>query len=132
MSTVGQINKKISLLRSKIAVTEGVVLYLKTHFMAAEPSEPEMRFTRSDYGQVHQDDVGESIADFVEYLDSLKLELAALEQTPVSLPVTKLQPELRPTPPKPRIVATPKPKEKVNGTESRSKDQPPAKQALPR
>lgn len=86
MLTVGQLNEKISMLRSKIAVTEGIVLYLKTHYMPSDGATSEMSFTRSDYGKVPPKHVEATIADYVDYLDSLKIELEKLENTPLTLP----------------------------------------------
>lgn len=93
MLTVGQINEKISELRSKISVTEGVVLYLKTHYMPSDGSQAEMHFTRTDYGKVPPRHIEKTIADYVEYLDALRVELHQMENTPIALPEpTKLVP----------------------------------------
>jgi hypothetical protein len=145
MLTVGQINEQISLLRSKIAVTEGIVLYLKTHYMPSDGGPAEMHFTRSDYGKVPPSHVERTIADYVEYLDSLKIELARLEDVPIAVPedTPKLaagqHAEPKKTPPKPqgpKAVAKPngqltKPqahKEAPSGTARGSEDQPAVQQ----
>ena len=126
MTTVGQINEKISSLRSKIAVTEGVVLYLKTHYMPGENSTPEMHFTRSDYGKVPADHIEKTIADYVEYLDSLKIDLAKLENTEIE--VEKPQPKLDFKKTNGQRVVKLKRKETASGASNRNKDQSTAEQ----
>jgi hypothetical protein len=106
MLTVGQLNEKISMLRSKIAVTEGLVLYLQTHYMPSDGSTAEMHYTRSDYGKVPPAHIEATIADYVDYLDSLKIELDRLENTPLAMPeVVKLAPAQEVLPEKPAPVA---------------------------
>jgi len=147
MLTVGQLNEQISLLRSKIAVTEGIVLYLKTHYMPSDGGPAEMYFTRSDYGKVPPSHIERTIADYVEYLDSLKIELVRLEEVPIAVPedTPKLavgqHAELKKVPPKPqgpKAVVKPngqlaKPqarKEAPSGTARGSEDQPAAQQQV--
>jgi hypothetical protein len=115
MLTVGQINEKISTLRSKIAVTQGLVLYLKSHYMPSDGTTAEMHFTRSDYGKVPPDHVEATIADYVDYLDTLKIELEKWENTPISTPEpSKLTPGQEPVPP-PAPAPEQKPVAKANG-----------------
>lgn len=144
MLTVGQINEKISELRSKIAVTEGIVLYLKTHYMPSDGSQAEMHFTRTDYGKVPPRHVEKTIADYVEYLDALKVELHQMENMPISMPEpTKLVPSdapevaAEPEPPTQPVAKAvsvktngqkPAPRKEPHGTARGSQDQPAAQQ----
>jgi hypothetical protein len=103
MPTVGQINDKISELRSKIAITEGLVLHLKTNYLSSDSGDAEMHFMRADNGQVPQGHVQSTIADYVEYVDTLRAELEQWEGMNVVMPepaklVAKPEPE-KPTPP---------------------------------
>jgi hypothetical protein len=129
MLTVGQINAKISELRSKIAVTQGVVLYLKTHYMPSDGAPtPEMHFTRSDHGKVPPEHIEATIADFVDQLDTFKHELNELENTPIGQPApapepAKLEPATPPAPPEE------KPAVKANGNAAPTKTAAPRKEA---
>lgn len=117
MPTVGQINSKISELRSKIAVTEGVILYLKTNFMPGESADAEMHFTRPDYSRVPPPHIEATMADYVEYMDQLKAELSQWENTsvgpdaviPAELPSIQTFDHPSPEPPKPQPKLVPPP-----------------------
>jgi hypothetical protein len=54
--------------------------------MPSDGAAPEMSFTRSDYGKVPPKHIEATIADYVDYLDSLKIELEKLENIPLTLP----------------------------------------------
>jgi hypothetical protein len=89
MATVAQISEKISKLRSKIAVTEAVVLYLKTNYLPTDSVEAEMRVTRADFAVVPADHIEMSITDYVDYIDDLRAQLDEWENLSVEIPVPK-------------------------------------------
>lgn len=82
MSTIRETLRQISELRSKIAVTEGIVIHLKTHYLPSERSEAEMHFMRDDHGRVPAEHISAAMADYVLYLDKLREDLDALENAP--------------------------------------------------
>lgn len=89
MATVAQITDKISELRSKIAVTEALVLYLKTNYVSTDNMEAEMRITRSDFAVVPSSHIENTIIDLVDYIDGLRAELDQWENLSVQVPVPK-------------------------------------------
>jgi hypothetical protein len=146
MLTVGQLNAQISLLRSKIAVTEGLILYLKTHYMPSEAgdADPEMSFHREDdYGRVPPGHINSSIEDYVDYLDGLRAKLSELEGTgvipeaikPVEPPVLEegktTEAEEPPPAPTPAPITKIPRKESTRAATSGSSDQPAPKSATP-
>jgi hypothetical protein len=86
MPTVGQITDKISELKSKIAIQEGVVLHLKANFMSSDAGEPEMHFTRDDYATVPEKHITTFIVEAVDEIDALKAQLEEWENLAVPLP----------------------------------------------
>lgn len=85
MTTAGQLANKILELRSKIAVTEGVILYLTANYLPTrEGSVPsDLTFTNADGSTVSETHVGLVVADYVEHLDQLRADLEKWENTPV-------------------------------------------------
>lgn len=133
MPTVGQINEEISRLRSKIAVTKGIVLHLKTNYMPADGGNAEMFFVRTDFGRVPAEHVELTVADLVAYLDGLQIELLKWEATPVGEPPKEAVMPTEPEVAKPTVEVKvapktnghpAKPKETPIGTANRSQDQP--------
>jgi hypothetical protein len=122
MSTFREINKKISELRSKIAVAEGLVLYLKTHYLPHELTKApaEMHFTRDDYGRVPYDHIASYSVDLVDHLDTLKYELNQLEESPTSQVPQEKEIKMK------TKTEKAKGKKGEHGTEDRSKDQSPS------
>ena len=98
MPTVGQITDKISELRSKVAITDGLILHLKTNYLPSDGGDAEMHFTRAaDNGIVSASHVESAIADLVEHLDTLKHELHQWENLTVNIPApTKEAPKEEP------------------------------------
>lgn len=110
MLTVGQINERISELRSKIAVTEGMILHIRATYIPSESAEAELYFTRSDYGRVPVLHINKALADYTDYVLSLEAEIQMLESQEVR------QEE--------KILA--KPEKKEDGTQGGSEDSPAA------
>lgn len=83
----GAVISKISEIRSKIAIFEGLILYLRTNYLSSETGDAEMRYTRSDHASVPEAHVEASIHELEttisEYRDQLEewenLELNAEE-----------------------------------------------------
>ena len=138
MPTVGQINAKISELRSKIAVYEGLVHYLKTNYLPSDHSDAEMSFTRTDFVRVPPPHIEASMADLVEKVDQLRVEMEKWEEMPVSLepedaaavPAVQTFDTVPPKPAPKLVPPTPLPKkddkkkESTSGTTGTGKDQP--------
>ena len=82
-TTVGQLATRISEVRSKIAVLEGLVLYLKTNYFSSEDGviPAEMHFTRADGAAVPESHVLATQADIVEQITTFRLELEEWEAT---------------------------------------------------
>lgn len=78
---------KISEIRSKISVFEGLILYLRTNYLSSDTGDAEMRYTRSDHASVPEAHVEATIHELEtkisEYRDELEqwenLELDAEE-----------------------------------------------------
>lgn len=91
MTTVAEINRLVSEIQAKIAVTECVVAYLQTNYMTSSdekdtevaPRPPEMRINKADYSTVTEDQISSTIMDYVDYCDSLRAELNRLESLSV-------------------------------------------------
>jgi hypothetical protein len=83
----GAVISKISEIRSKIAIFEGLILYLRTNYLSSDTGDAEMRYTRSDHASVPESHVESSIHELEttisEYRDQLEewenLELNAEE-----------------------------------------------------
>lgn len=87
--TVGQISDKISELRSKIAIQEGVALYLEANYKSSDAGSSEMHFTRNDHARVPEAHIDRYVEDTVEVLDTLRAELLQWESMPVVDPTEK-------------------------------------------
>lgn len=73
--SAGSVVDKISEVRSKIAVFEGLVLHLKSNYLTSSDSgEAEMKFYRGDYAPVPEAHVRASLVD----LESLVMDLQTL------------------------------------------------------
>lgn len=118
MSTIRETLRQISELRSKIAVTEGIVIHLKTHYLPSERSEAEMHFIRDDHGRVPPEHINASMADLVLYLDKLKDDLNELENAPAPS-IEKAKPKIEvKSESKPKPKTEPKKKEAADGVAS--------------
>lgn len=91
--SAGTIVDKISEVRSKIAVFEGLVLHLKSNYLPSDAGDPEMKFYRGDYAPVPAPHVEASIGDVEQHLLDLREQLAQWEGIIVEMeetvPVTK-------------------------------------------
>lgn len=83
MPTVGQIADKISELRSKIAIHEGVLLYLESNYTSSDAGAAEMHFTRADYARVPEVHVVAYMTDVHETVQELRMELEHWENLAV-------------------------------------------------
>ncbi len=84
MPTAGHIAEKISELRSKIAVTQGIVLHLRANFLSSNDKVPaEMYITRSDGTTVSSPHIEAAIEDYLEYMGQLTTELEHWENTQI-------------------------------------------------
>lgn len=99
MSTIRDTLRQISELRSKIAVTEGLVIHLKTHYLPSERSEAEMHFIRNDHGRVPSEHISSTMADLVIYLDKLREDMDVLENAPAPV-LEKPKPKIEKAEPK--------------------------------
>jgi len=89
--TLGQVTEKVSSLRSRIAVTDTLIVYLETHFQGVDGQDPEERLFRDDYAQVPPGHINEYISALRESNDILESELNEWELIPVTPPsVAKL------------------------------------------
>ena len=91
--TVGQISDKISELRSKIAIQEGVALYLEANFKSSDAGNSEMHFTRNDHARVPEAHIDRYIEDAAEHLSVLRAELHQWESMPVQDPTEAKTPK---------------------------------------
>lgn len=84
--TLGQVAEKVSLIRSKIAVGETLVVYLQTHYQAIEDNDPEESVLRDDYAQVPPNHISEYIETLQEGIHELEQELIEWEAMTVVPP----------------------------------------------
>ena len=77
--SAGTIVDKISEVRSKIAVFEGLVLHLKSNYLPSDAGDPEMKFYRGDYAPVPAPHVEAAIGDVEQHLLDLREQLAQWE-----------------------------------------------------
>jgi hypothetical protein len=74
--TVAKVLERISILRSKQAVVLGLIDMLKNNYLPNDAGDPEMVFTRSDFGLVPPEHVEETIQTLLELADTLESDLA--------------------------------------------------------
>lgn len=79
----GTVVDKISGIRSKISVFEGLVLYLRTNYLSSDSGNAEMRFTRSDYATVPENHVEASIHELEAKIGEFRDELEEWENLPL-------------------------------------------------
>ncbi len=78
--SAGTVVDKISEVRSKIAVFEGLVLHLKSNYVASEDSgEAEMRFYRGDYAPVPEPHIETALLDIESLVLDLREQLSQWE-----------------------------------------------------
>jgi hypothetical protein len=77
--TAGSVIDKISELRSKISVFEGLVLHLKSNYIATDAGEAEMKFYRGDYAPVPEPHIHSTIGDLDAFVADLRAQLAQWE-----------------------------------------------------
>lgn len=111
--TVVQIMDKVSELRSKIAIYEGLILYLKANYKSSDAGEAEMSFTRDDHATVPEVHVDTFIKDAVDTLDQMRVELEHWESMPVPSPDDEVE-----------VPAQTKKGKKSRGSARRHQDQP--------
>lgn len=85
-TTVKQIAQKVSLLRSQVAVYEGLLHHLQSNYVGTADTEPESTFVRSDYGVVPPDHLEQTMALIAEMASTATAEISALEDFVVVLP----------------------------------------------
>jgi hypothetical protein len=95
MPTVGQITDKISELRSKIAIHEGLVLYLRANYVSSDAGAAEMHLTRNDHATVPEDHIKAHMGDMVDYIDELRYQLTQWENLPVPSPEDQIEAQVR-------------------------------------
>jgi len=71
----GTVIDKISEIRSKISVFEGLLLSLRTNYLSSDSGEAEMHFTRSDYAMVPEAHVEASISEIEVKISECRDEL---------------------------------------------------------
>jgi hypothetical protein len=84
MPTVGQVVTKIAELRSRVAIGEALVLYLRAHYVSSDSGDAEMKITRDDHAFVPEGHVGDYIQQIVDDVDEARAELSQWEN--LSLP----------------------------------------------
>jgi len=85
-TTVKQIAQKVSLLRSQVAIYEGLLHHMQSNYVGTADTEPESTFIRSDYGIVPQDHLEQTMALIAELASTATAEIAALEDLVVVQP----------------------------------------------
>jgi hypothetical protein len=75
----GTVVDRISGIRSRISVFEGLVLYLRTNYLSSDSGNAEMRFTRSDYATVPEPHVESSIHELEAKIGEFRDELEEWE-----------------------------------------------------
>lgn len=130
--TAGNALSKISEIRSKIAIFEGLIMYLRANYVSSDAGEAEMRFTRSDYATVPEKHVEVSVHELQEQIENMQRELEEWES---------LELDVAPAEPPPRMSVaqivleetvrrSKKSKEAANGeADGEREDQPPAGRA---
>lgn len=86
MSTVGRVLEQTTQLRSRIAITEYWIHFLKSNAVDSDAGTAELKFTRSDYGLVPQDHVAQFVIDLEEMLEKLQAELEHWEGLVIAQP----------------------------------------------
>lgn len=113
----GTVVYKISEIRSKISVFEGLVLYLRTNYLSSDSGEAEMRYTRTDYATVPEAHVEMSIHELEAKIGEFRDELEQWENLPLESEETVEGGKVRKKKDK---------KEKEHGTDGGHQNQPAA------
>ena len=71
----GTVIDKISEIRSRISVLEGLILYLRTNYLSSDSGDAEMRFSRSDYATVPEVHVESTINEIEVKISEARDEL---------------------------------------------------------
>lgn len=85
-TTVKQIYQKVSLLRSQVAIYEGLLHHMQSNYVGTADTEPESTFIRSDYGVVPPEHLEQTMALIAEMASTATAEIAALEDLVVVSP----------------------------------------------
>jgi len=83
--SAGTVVDKISEVRSKIAVFEGLILHLKSNYLPSDAGDPEMKFYRGDYAPVPSSHVESAIIDVEHHLLDLREQLSQWEGIVIEL-----------------------------------------------
>lgn len=83
--SAGTVVDKISEVRSKIAVFEGLILHLKSNYLPSDAGDPEMKFYRGDYAPVPSSHVDSAVVDIEHHLLDLREQLSQWEGIVIEL-----------------------------------------------
>jgi len=83
MPTVGQILDKLSKLKSRIAILEGVQHHLQANYLNSDAGAADMCFVRSDHGVVPQKHVEEFVGELSEMIEEAHSQLEEWEMLPI-------------------------------------------------
>lgn len=109
--TAGSVVDKVSEIRSKIAVFEGLLLYLRSNYLSSDAGDAEMRFARADYATVPEAHVEGAMHELETRLKDFRDELHQWENLSVNVDDQPAQ-------------KNKKKKETANATDRGNQDQP--------
>ncbi len=78
-STVKEITDRVSLLRSRIAICEGLVMHLETNYIGSDSVQPDGSFVRGDTATVPQEHIEDEIHRFNTTIAEALVEIDTLE-----------------------------------------------------
>lgn len=78
--TVAQIIDKVSEAKSRMAILEGLALYLRTNYTGSDHGPPEMTFTRLDYALVPQEHINDFVVSIEALISESRDEIAGWER----------------------------------------------------
>jgi hypothetical protein len=84
--TLGRVVDQISENRSKIAVYETLLTYLRSNYLPSDAGRAEMSVLRPDYAMVQKPDIEKTIADICDRVAELRAELLEWENLTVVQP----------------------------------------------
>lgn len=95
--TVGQITDKISELRSRVAIYDGLILHIQSNYIRSDHGPAEMRFTREDNAFVSQGHLESATQSFYAEIDQLRAELQQWENMSVPDPSESSGKKIKPS-----------------------------------
>lgn len=113
--TVKEISEKLSLLRSRVAVFDGILNHVQTNYVGSADVQPEAAFIRSDYGVVPQEHLIDTLALITEWIAAANTEIESLESLVVVPPQVT-----------PKLVVSKKEKEPNGAAKTRRRGDDPA------